>query len=31
MYLTFTDDAKQRLSRYLGTSQKMLLDYDDGV
>ena len=31
MYLTFTDDAKQRLSRYLGTSKKMLLDYDDGV
>ncbi|HJF53877.1 MAG TPA: iron-sulfur cluster biosynthesis family protein [Limosilactobacillus coleohominis] len=31
MYLTFTDDVKQRLSRYLGTSKKMLLDYDDGV
>ena len=31
MYLTFTEDAKQRLGRYLGTSKKMLLDYDDGV
>lgn len=31
MYLTFTDKAKQRLSRYIDDSKKILLDYDDGV
>ncbi|WP_251546691.1 iron-sulfur cluster biosynthesis family protein [Limosilactobacillus caecicola] len=31
MYLTFTDEANQRLARYLAPYKKMLLDYDDGV
>ncbi|WP_295730648.1 iron-sulfur cluster biosynthesis family protein [uncultured Limosilactobacillus sp.] len=31
MFLTFTEEAKQRLSHYLNDSKKMLLDYDDGV
>ena len=31
MYLTFTNEAKQRLARYVDDSKKMLMDYDDGV
>lgn len=31
MYLMFTDEAKHRLDRYLDTSKKILIDYDDGV
>lgn len=31
MKLTFTEQAQQRLSRYVSSGQKMLLDYDDGV
>ena len=31
MYLTFTDEAKQRLARYTDDSKKMLMDNDDGV
>ena len=31
MKLTFTDEAKERVARYLGSGKKMLLDFDDGV
>lgn len=31
MYLTFTDEAKERVSKYLTPNKKMILDYDDGV
>lgn len=31
MYLTFTDDAKERVSKYSAPNKKMILDYDDGV
>lgn len=31
MNVTFTDDALQRIKRYLSPAKKILLDYDDGV
>lgn len=31
MKITFTDEAKKRVERYLGPNKKILLDYDDGV
>ena len=31
MKLTFTDEAKKRVTRYLGPDKRILLGYDDGV
>lgn len=31
MKVTFTDEAKKRVERYLGPNKKVVLDYDDGV
>lgn len=31
MKLTFTEEAKKRVARYLGPNKRILLDFDDGV
>lgn len=31
MKVTFTDEARKRIERYLAPGKKILLDYDDGV
>lgn len=31
MDLTFTDDVKERIARYLSPDKRIILDYDDGV